>query len=707
MGNCRLNKDHRNTKVYIIILNWNRWADTLECLESVFRCTHPHFQVILCDNDSQDASVQHFQRWAAGDLNFWGPSEHPLRQQSFPPVPKPIACTTHSFSEIQTNGVPDSSDPLIILRTGANLGYAGGNNAGLTYAQLRNDAHFVWVLNNDTVVEATALSAMLEQAQVQHNCGLFGSQLLFYDAPETIQATGGYLNPWLAQEKQLDSQQIEHDASRNAPRKHLIGASLLLRSETLQTAGFIDESYFMYREETDWCLTARLQGWEGFYCAASKVWHKESISLQKKSEAQDYYLVRNLLFLIYKFYPLCLPTALVGLAFQVLLPKLIRWQPQRLKSVLWAYRDFFLGRRGPLKTTKESDVQKVLVYRFGSLGDTLIALPCFHLIRQKYPKAEICLLTNFPVHSRAPAAQLILKNTGLVDRYMEYPPGMKDLKALAKLRSKIRAWSPDVGIYLTMNHDFVKTWRDFLFFKACGLKKLIGLPHAQHLRENPWLPKENCHEAEASRLLRCLSPLGTLDINDPASWQLHLASDEQEKAARCLGKLSQVPRFVCSVGTKMQANDWGETNWVGLIQTLSRHYPHFGLIFIGSPEDDARSEKLSSFWKGPTVNTCGQLSPRESAALVQGANLYIGHDSGPLHVAATMQVPCVGIFSARIKPGVWFPQGPRNRVVYHQTDCYDCELQTCIQQQKKCITSITVDEVVQTIQESLTTEPQP
>ncbi len=97
------------------------------------------------------------------------------------------------------------------------------------------------------------------------------------------------------------------------------------------------------------------------------------------------------------------------------------------------------------------------------------------------------------------------------------------------------------------------------------------------------------------------------------------------------------------------------------------------------------------------VNLCGRLTPRESAAAFRRAQIFIGHDSGPMHLAATVQTPCVAIFAARNKPRVWFPYGNHHRVVYHKTECAGCGLETCIVEKKRCLTSITVDEVVEQV----------
>jgi len=94
------------------------------------------------------------------------------------------------------------------------------------------------------------------------------------------------------------------------------------------------------------------------------------------------------------------------------------------------------------------------------------------------------------------------------------------------------------------------------------------------------------------------------------------------------------------------------------------------------------------------VNLCGQLTPRQSAAAFARARVFIGHDSGPMHLAAAVQTPCVAIFAARNKPRVWFPYGRQHRVIYHQTECWGCGLETCVVERKRCLTSIGVEEVL-------------
>jgi heptosyltransferase-3 len=158
------------------------------------------------------------------------------------------------------------------------------------------------------------------------------------------------------------------------------------------------------------------------------------------------------------------------------------------------------------------------------------------------------------------------------------------------------------------------------------------------------------------------------------------------------------PLIAVSVGTKVQSKDWGRENWRSLLAEVGRLYPGYALALNGAPEESEASEFAAEGWRqvgaGPVVNLCGLLTPRQSAAAFAQAQLFIGHDSGPMHLAAAVQTPCVAIFAARNKPRVWFPYGRQHRVVYHQTECWGCGLETCVVERKRCLTSITVEEVV-------------
>ena len=346
-------------------------------------------------------------------------------------------------------------------------------------------------------------------------------------------------------------------------------------------------------------------------------------------------------------------------------------------------------------------VKRVLIYRLGSLGDTTVALPCFHLIERTYPNAERVLLTNFPIHAKAPASAAVLGDSGLVHGYMRYTVGTRSPIELLRLALDIRRFKPDILVYLMPVRSLRAVRRDKWFFLlACGTGRIVGLPVESQLSRD-FKPEAGLYEAEAVRLARTVAALGDAGVEDLQNWDLRLNSEEKAAARSALGELAGKPLIICGPGTKMQAKDWGPENWQALLRHLSARYPGYGLALIGALEDAEVSAYAALGWAGPVVNLCGRLSPRETAAVFTGASVFLGPDSGPMHLAACAGVPCVIAFSARGLPGVWYPAGQNHRIIYHQVNCFGCNLETCTAEGRKCLTSISVDEMAAAVESVL------
>ena len=344
--------------------------------------------------------------------------------------------------------------------------------------------------------------------------------------------------------------------------------------------------------------------------------------------------------------------------------------------------------------------KRILIYRLGSLGDTVVALPAFHLIARAFPDSERRVLTNYPSTDKEAPINTILEGSDLVHGYITYPLKLRNPRQISELRFKIGRWKPDILVYLAAPRGRIKAFRDALFFRFCGIKTLIGVPYNKVLQENKLLPDKCFYEHEAARLERCLSNIGNSRLDDPLSWDLRLRDHEQDRAKEVLQYFKPgLPFIACSVGTKVDVKNWGQKNWKNLIKQLFQKYNNCGLVLIGSKEEFKYSEKISSLWSGPKLNLCGMLTPRESAAVLKLAKIFIGHDSGPTHIASSVGTPCVAIFSARNKPGVWFPYGAGHKIIYHKTDCFGCGLEICNNEGKKCINSISVEEVLEAIQQ--------
>lgn len=311
--------------------------------------------------------------------------------------------------------------------------------------------------------------------------------------------------------------------------------------------------------------------------------------------------------------------------------------------------------------------EKILIYRLGSLGDTVVALPCFHLIRRSFPDAEIRVLINRPVSANAPSLASVLEGSGLVDGYFDYPIRTKSIRVLGGLARQIRNWGPDAMVYLAPRYTRLPVLRDLAFFRlACGVRTIIGGPLRRDLVEFRTLPN-GLSERECDRLARCLAPLGEAHTDDPANWDLRLTMEERAAAERTVAaRVGLDPFIALCVGTSWAGNDWGESNWRDVIRHLLDRHRH-KLVFIGGKGERGRADKLADLAPERFVNLCGELAVRESAAMLARAALYVGHDTGPMHLASAVGTPIVALFGNRSKPGIWFPIGDRCRILYRTT----------------------------------------
>jgi GT2 family glycosyltransferase len=209
--------------VVCVVLNWNGWRDTIPCIESLTVQDYPALHVLVVDNASTDDSVERIRA-------------------AFP----------------QTE----------LLRADANLGFAAGCNLGAHLA-LERGAAFVWLLNNDTIAPPDTLTKLVAAAS-DPKTGMVGTVLRYAHNPAEIQAWGGgsmlrwigYATHYLA-------------PSPLGANTFLTFASVLLRRELLETAGLLDEGFFMYFEDADLCFRARAEGWDFSVAPDTAVLHKE------------------------------------------------------------------------------------------------------------------------------------------------------------------------------------------------------------------------------------------------------------------------------------------------------------------------------------------------------------------------------------------------------------------------------------------------
>jgi heptosyltransferase III len=345
--------------------------------------------------------------------------------------------------------------------------------------------------------------------------------------------------------------------------------------------------------------------------------------------------------------------------------------------------------------------EAILILQIGSLGDTVISLPCYREIARRHPAADRYLLTNYPIGAKMVPAEAILRPTGMIIGSIEYPMPLRDIGRVIALRRQIRALKPSVLYYLLPEVGTANLLRHYAFFKLCGIPAISGMPWRRDLRYPRPVQPDRLWESEASRLLRTISaPAGP---PSDADRDLMLTQAECVRADVVLRSLRGQPFIAVSVGGKVPLNDWGILNWTTVLRSLSQSRPGLGAVFVGSSDEHARNSALAAVWEGPSLNTCGILMPRETAAVIARAAAFVGHDTGTLHLAAAVNTPVIGIYSARNRAGKWFSDRPRDRFFYNPVACAGCEyveIASC-PHQRRCMTAHDPDAIVAAVQHAL------
>lgn len=239
-------------KVFIIILNWNGWRDTTDCVESLKKIDYSNYEVVIVDNGSTDESPQ-------------------ILPQKFPEIK--------------------------FIETGKNLGFAGGNNVGIKYV-LEHDADYVLLLNNDTLVDQDFLKELVRVGESDQKIEILGPKIYFYDT-ETNKKTnkiwfaGGKINKILTKGTHINYGKIDKNDEIPKTIDYITGCAMLIKRKVIEKIGLMNEDYFLYYEDADWCLRARKAKFKCVLVPKAKIWHKCSKSAIEGSPPYIYYHSRN------------------------------------------------------------------------------------------------------------------------------------------------------------------------------------------------------------------------------------------------------------------------------------------------------------------------------------------------------------------------------------------------------------------------------
>lgn len=323
--------NHAEARVYVVVLNWNGWRDTIECLESVFRLEGAAITAVVCDNASSDDSMGRIEAWARGEV-----PARPSPMLTGEPARKPLAFRRLGRPEAERG--PPGDVPLVLIDTGGNLGFAGGCNVGIRHALADPRCSHVWLLNNDSVAAPDALARMLALIASRPRVGLCGSQVRYYEKPAMVQTFGGLLNRWFCTTHSIANGAAAGPLPEPPKVDYVPGASMLATRAFLDAVGLMSERYFLYFEEIDWAERAKAR-FDLAVCTESVVFHRGGASIGAPGEhgerglRSEFYLLRGRLMFAQRFYPWRLPTVYLGMLGS-LLTRVRRRQWGRAKVAL-------------------------------------------------------------------------------------------------------------------------------------------------------------------------------------------------------------------------------------------------------------------------------------------------------------------------------------------------------------------------------------
>jgi GT2 family glycosyltransferase len=325
--------------IAIIVLNWCGWRDTLACLASLQKLRVPFpITIIVCDNASLDNSYEQILNWAQ---QHYAPSEigvfSPEKQEGQDILLSPFSSPLSPF-------------PFVLIQTGANLGFAGGHNVGIRYA-LSQGYEYLWLLNNDTVVDAHALSTLYECATIDPQIALLGSTVIDFYQTETVQCAGGccYFPLWTIFKPVLGGQSVnavmQYDETISLD--YVYGAALFLKADAVKKVGLLNETYFLFYEELDYAQRLKRQGYKIGWCQKSLVYHKGSASVGSVKEGNleklrraNYYENLSTLKYTANFYPRLLPLVMITRFVGKSLALILRRDFYLFAPLFQAYWDF-------------------------------------------------------------------------------------------------------------------------------------------------------------------------------------------------------------------------------------------------------------------------------------------------------------------------------------------------------------------------------
>lgn len=321
---------------------------------------------------------------------------------------------------------------------------------------------------------------------------------------------------------------------------------------------------------------------------------------------------------------------------------------------------------------------RLLIFRLGTIGDVVVAIPAIREYLTKTNPTHVVLLSDEASLASRIGAASVFEQTGLIDAFLAHPSRRTPL-GIAKVSIAIRRMNFDTVLYLPPRTRTTREiLRDRVFFRMCGLRSVVGPTVARitgSAFENKPLKRMSHEGQDLLDVLRGTGiPVAPLS---PGSFDLGLTEGERATAASLLGQPGsrEEPLVGVAMGAKWPSKQWPPEHFEVLLRRLNRNV---GLtpVFVGGPADREPAEDIVRAL-GSGINLCGRTSVRISATVLERCSLFVGNDSGPMHLAYAVGTPCAIALSAQDLPGRWEPIGVQARVFRREPPCAGCRLAIC------------------------------
>ncbi|MFL6212867.1 MAG: glycosyltransferase family 9 protein [Blastocatellia bacterium] len=335
-----------------------------------------------------------------------------------------------------------------------------------------------------------------------------------------------------------------------------------------------------------------------------------------------------------------------------------------------------------------------------------MSLPAMRAIRRAYPHHDLILLTDQHPGKGFVSSWEVLEATRLFARVLFYTPPAKGLKSwlpLLQLAHQIRQYRPE-ALFCLRDPHWNHARRDRFFFQGlCRIRHCYGVAAQAYQTFGRRNPSGHLirYPREIDFLFGIVGGAG-IPVPEPGAAEFNLPlSDKERSRIDSLWNEKNIADDALLIGigpgSKMPAKRWPLDRFIEVGKWVSSNFCNARLLILGGPEDRALGDAFRQALGDRVVNLAGDLSILESTEALRRCRVYVGNDTGTMHLAAAAGTPCVAIFSARDHPGRWDPYVPDHIVLRTEPPCAGCLLEVCSEQGMRCLNDITVPAVSEAV----------